>query len=880
MTSLPSAYTPLESLLLFQALRAEGCKTEPFSFNRISEQLKCIPSIRDSASYNEGRLSPDALRTWYLRLVKDEVKKERDERIEKESHVPNGDASPGSRKRKAPSPTLPTVQEAAQWPHMIPRLVEKLYKTYRDNAIEEIREYERKYDALSRDISNVEDGKSDERLQRQPAVSATQSPKPSTAAHTQPALPQSNHVKPLQSNTASPTSPQRAGEASTQAPPKRYSTAKIDAVINHGPEPQYSPGGHRRNSSNTTLPPLSEMAPQSPRFGIPPKLPGPVAAQMAHLHQQGPGPGYGHSPPSTHQSPYAPHHAHPAPSPHIQSSFSRPGSSPRPILPPPPGMKLPPPTPAQHTASPGLRGPPMPPQQHYQPQHRPSIGPSPTSERPTHGYPPQAPQFSGYYQQPYPDHRRTSYPPPHSQPVPSYSPQPPHRGGYQLQPFLLDASQPAKAQQKQTYTQPPQPARLQQSSSHTQRPPSYPQYPSAPSTAPPQPPQPQSRLISDIVSALATPPRPQRKPLWKSERRPPPLPMPDAPPAPAIEPLSPIAKRTKSPTRSTRPTRSRGAAPSEEPPEPAPVPQPSKGQSRQGRAGTPTSVASSTAGETVHARSLSVSTAVGRNLPTDDRPGSRGNVKAEPSTPANVLDQPEHVPEPTATPASGPMTRKRRGTLQSQPQPPSKRKRQHSPPAATDEDAETARTPPPRPTTVTATRNLAKMAATIMNDITSHKHASYFAGPVRDRDASGYSEIIKQPQHLKSLRAAITAGTRAIAAATSTHDSPSATPTTSTTTAKAAADGSSTVELERSDELVPPKAIVNGAQLEKEVYRMFANAVMFNPGEDGLVADTREMFRDVEAKIRDWRGAEREVGGVEEEDEGKGKRRKMKDFAG
>ncbi|KAI6876939.1 hypothetical protein KC355_g22552, partial [Hortaea werneckii] len=84
---------------------------------------------------------------------------------------------------------------------------------------------------------------------------------------------------------------------------------------------------------------------------------------------------------------------------------------------------------------------------------------------------------------------------------------------------------------------------------------------------------------------------------------------------------------------------------------------------------------------------------------------------------------------------------------------------------------------------------------------------------------------------------------------------------------------STTFELERSVDLLPPKAIVNAAQLEKEVYRMFANAVMFNPGEDGLVADTREMFADVERGMREWRGAESSsVGnaGGEVEEEGAG----------
>ena len=150
-----------------------------------------------------------------------------------------------------------------------------------------------------------------------------------------------------------------------------------------------------------------------------------------------------------------------------------------------------------------------------------------------------------------------------------------------------------------------------------------------------------------------------------------------------------------------------------------------------------------------------------------------------------------------------------------------------------------------------------------MNDINSHKHASYFANLVRDKDAPGYSEIIKQPQHLKSLRTAIAMGAKAVNAAVAAMESPSG-----------VSDGVTTVELERTEDLCPPKAIVNGAQLEKEVMRMFANAVMFNPGEDGMVSDTREMCEEVEAKIREWRGAEKEAGEGEEE-EGKGKRRKL-----
>ncbi|KAF2214640.1 hypothetical protein CERZMDRAFT_90178 [Cercospora zeae-maydis SCOH1-5] len=153
------------------------------------------------------------------------------------------------------------------------------------------------------------------------------------------------------------------------------------------------------------------------------------------------------------------------------------------------------------------------------------------------------------------------------------------------------------------------------------------------------------------------------------------------------------------------------------------------------------------------------------------------------------------------------------------------------------------------------------MSSAVMNDILSHKHAAYFAGPVRDRDAPGYGDIVRQPQNLKMIKTAITAGTQLVKATSSTTDSPS----------EAGNAMSGTVELERTVDTTPPKVIVNGAQLEKELMRMFANAYMFNPGEDGMALSTKEMFSDVEQKISEWRGTER----ADEEDDTKGKRRKM-----
>lgn len=145
---------------------------------------------------------------------------------------------------------------------------------------------------------------------------------------------------------------------------------------------------------------------------------------------------------------------------------------------------------------------------------------------------------------------------------------------------------------------------------------------------------------------------------------------------------------------------------------------------------------------------------------------------------------------------------------------------------------------------------------------------------MRDKDVQGYGNIIKRPQNLKAIKAAIKAGEAAVKAALEAGAAESA-------TAAAVAEPGSGLELERSEELVPPRGIVNSAQLEREVMRMFANAVMFNPGDDGMVRDTREMAEDVKALLEQWRGAEKEageaegVGVVHEEEGGKGKRRKL-----
>jgi len=248
-----------------------------------------------------------------------------------------------------------------------------------------------------------------------------------------------------------------------------------------------------------------------------------------------------------------------------------------------------------------------------------------------------------------------------------------------------------------------------------------------------------------------------------------------------------------------------------------------------------------------------------------DKSTRNRKVKDEPSTPAETPRDDE--PADDATPGPGRSTRARRGPAAAQPpQKASGRRRQTSTPAEEAEESAEEDFPPynpPRNDVVHATRNFARLSAVILNEITAHRYAGSFQKPVSSKDVDGYTDIIKRPQDLKSIKAAITAGSRAIAAASAkeaTTDSPAGTP----------AKDSSTLVLEKTADLVPPKAIVNSAQLECEVMRMFANAVLFNPGNEALVRDARDMSEDIAAKIRDWRAVERQGGEDSRDDDDDG----------
>lgn len=168
-----------------------------------------------------------------------------------------------------------------------------------------------------------------------------------------------------------------------------------------------------------------------------------------------------------------------------------------------------------------------------------------------------------------------------------------------------------------------------------------------------------------------------------------------------------------------------------------------------------------------------------------------------------------------------------------------------------------------------------------MNDILAHKVGNMFSKPLTDREAPGYKNLVYRPQDIKSIKAGITAGSKALLKAVESMGE----------------DAScSNVWVPETPDVTPPRGIVNSAQLEKELMRMFANAVMFNPdvpskrsfgpafrtrqrtmergavysededqGEEevskgkqdvSVVKDTREMFEAVEKKVAEWRSAE------------------------
>ena len=870
-------HTPLEALLFFQSLRTHGIDNT--SFGTISGSLKENKYIQQHDTYDENRLSPEALRGLYLQLLKDELRAERSSRA---SPVKDGEQL--SKKRKLSTPPLQTIEEATDHTHLIPRLVNRLYARYRDHAVQAIHEEEKRYKELESEITDIDQGKWDARLEAEEEASrkasrnitsistllsdeahtgvngskaqGAQEPGKVEEAKGSPAPLPNGHAVWAGSSVAPRVASEIASgdiQASEEKPSSRAqspSKAQISSILR-----QEDPQSHSRSSSQSRTQPMT-MAP--PRTG---------ASPIEHSQRSLTGASLVNAPavgsPRLGQT--------------AASQGERASGSPV-VLPPPTGI-------LGSSASPTAASPGLPTPSHGQ---VPPLPPPPVVPQPR----------PGFTHHPYPYYDQNAYPPSYSQygapPIPPY-PLPPQG---QLPPYATPPAgyrphiPPGGTPQYQHtgYFGAFQSAPPTQYAQRTPIPPQFRpnQVPNA-TTAPTTP----ITSLNDKRRLQGLPPidTSVSSTKWKTsskhvprEAQKSPVPpdrspyLPSSPsPSPEPEPLRldtrklqrSLSKDTAS--RTDTPTRGRGRGRW-------------GGRSSRGRGGRGGAVSSPALAtpKDVETRSQSV-VSNAEDTPTETHHPRR--VKAEPpSTPAQATDdhgslgstlvtdiirsgRRKDIPQSNETPRIG-QKRKRGNTIEGTPDIPSVH-------------------PPTRPNQVLASRNFPRVVSALLNDIQSHKLASLFARPITERDAPGYRSLIYQPQDIKSIRGAISAGSRYLTSLSDpmTEDvgSPAATP--------AAASKTGSVWVERSADVVPPKAIVNSAQLEKELCRMFANAVMFNPDpkrgfgpsfkltdpqredddEDdemdvdeestddggGFVRDAREMFGDVERSVAAWRAAER-----------------------
>ncbi|KAI4091206.1 MAG: hypothetical protein LQ339_008183 [Xanthoria mediterranea] len=942
------ALGPLETLLLLQGLQVSGPGAAPFA--TLSETLKA----RD-ASYHKGspsleRFEPKSLELLYLRLLREEAKSE-----SQQDHrpAPSQDGENDVQKTKLSSPPLETMEEAWHYRHLIPQLATRVYDSHRESAIKAIESEERRYQALRKDVQEIERGEWDARLQIQEAnsrggsksISSIQTllqDEPNLAYDTSKTTsgPHSFHAPPLYGKDVSKTSPSIAPAVETQ--PQNVVYANGDGSI----LPKFTGS----TLQNTTTPAI--MSPKKPRQSL----------YLAHQV-----PSNTHKPPSQPTSaengvPYLPPPHHPnqgygitSPAPELNlrpssqpaniapSPNTRPHPTPRPqperssgspiILPPPPGM-------LRSTSS--ASGPLDPLADMPGNQYRPNAMPSPR--------PPHAPNGSQHavqlplppihahksYQYPQYDNRppyQNTYGPYHPGTLPPYQPQShPH-----VAPYQHSTHHPGQ--------QPQYPSR-QQYQSPAQ---AYPQYSSYGNAAPYNPQH--GQMASPYGQYPSTRPFAPQTPVYASESRRKPKPSPintsvsstkwkkvdrrpgDASPKSPIPPgpdeISPISEKAPSPV--PEPARSQsGRIKAHDLPslatEDLPTPRSHSSTAKRGR-GRPRGSANRVRGN----RAASIASSA---LPARSRSPSIASAADELSlgAPTSAGNRPTIKPEPPATPArdssasvppsaptddgSRKSTRRRRGTLRGlettaeNARISTKRKR-------TMDTSERDSRPLVRSelekqreelsaTHILASRNFPRTSATLMNDISAHKLASIFAKPLTQREAPGYPSLIYRSQDLKSIKQAITIGNRALTAfIEQERDENGDSKDIMIPLAGGAGEGDARIWVPKSDDFLPPKGIVNSAQLEKEIMRVFANAVMFNPDpqravlgpasrtrakvqerhvpvrlderavedddggeagegvlaeeeeEGGVVRDTREMFEDVERIVGQWRAAER-----------------------
>lgn len=934
------AYTPFETFLLLQSL--DSLIPDSPAFTRVSEAMKNNQFISQSELFEPTRLEPKALKELYLQLMKEEAKIQ----VLDDIDVGNdGDAEHNAQKRNLLSPLIETIDEAARYTHLLPPLLNRLYFRYRDDAIKSIGDNERKYRLLQRDIQEINRGEWDARLQHQEIASKSDAkgvPSIQTLLRHDSSLedsapeavrrtsnsPKRQIVSPLEGDNhvsfpLKATQDAQAGDLVDQSPidlPEEQRRTPSGIVSRSSPQvPEVLPtvsGNHPTTEPQKTSGPNDHKLRPQPEQEL----------NVPILHsQQVPNPAQNSASPkveiNNRRLPNAPNQVQVSVvSPRINQSnlVSQEKSSQSPIiLPPPPGMLRSsgsPPGPLDALADMAV--------QQYRPISALS-SPRPIQIPAGQPHPIQLPQPRNYPYPVYPYYdSQQAYGVPYQQF--GQSPIPPYHHPNQPSGSVYHASAPNPSRGPIYGNIPLYPS---PSPSYSQ----YPAYPHNPShhqtPAQTQPNRNQAPRFSEprtpatgVMNAHR-----QQKPLsintsvsstkWKCVDIPSSAKTLGSPTRPGTGDVSPISDKASSPNpepirfqskmaKNQRGRFTRGATGR-------------RGRGR-GRGARAVSATSSNIADSIRTRTRSQSLLSHTDeIPLDSNVSSGSLIKPEPpATP--VGDEDTEITENTADEASRKSTRRRRETLRSIERSSNisragiKRKRDvpYEPPTVPSTPLAPGFVKPPNH--ILGSRNFPRTSATIMNDISGHKLASMFAKPLTEREAPGYSDLIYRPQDLKSIKSAIMAGGKALVSAAdnvSVGDIASPGPLGGGTPN---AKNASTVWIPATPDVIPPKGIINSAQLEKELMRMFANAVMFNPdpnrglgstfrvrrrprnaagpkdegealaaaesdkeeseeeeededeeeggeGDGDVVKDTREMYEAVEKGVSDWRAAERAV---------------------
>ncbi|KAL9113239.1 MAG: hypothetical protein Q9227_002574 [Pyrenula ochraceoflavens] len=808
-----ASYTPFESLLIFQSVAIHG--TSESSFDTISKSLNSNEHIRSNENYDARRLNPAGLQHLYNELLRQEIKSQRTGEKGRDGYLDV--TEPNSRKRKASTPPTPSPQEASKNAELMGQLVEKLYARYKDQVTEQIKADEDRYDQLCREIEELEAAEKAapntngvtvsqaEGVSKEPAQTPIFAPSlprdPSTDSIPirQPALHQHGNTEPVSVGAEQNAKPKALPKPDISLPAQTPPSSSVSTYPPPRPPSQQIQPSPSPGTQPSPLAP-SHVGPASPAF---PPPPGAGHSSFANVPGQ--------------RAPIPPAQGYP---PRYSPAQAQPGSPV--ILPPPPGMQ------------PQAMSPMQPPGNATPMTRRGSSNTGPLPQGQYSPSPQSYPQFS-HYAPPWTGQQSPPQPYPHLTPY-ANSPYPPQQ--FQGHRAIPSAGTPAQSTFPQPYGSPapgPYAQPFQRPASHGP-PQQHPyQYASAqgqsawPAPTPmgqrkaPQTPQPSTNKSNSPWKSIPSTVT-QQMPQPSRERE-----------------ISPIGERENYRQRRIEEIKTRAASFKAEtsPRTDDNVKTKGRGRGRNRRVrGDSTASSAAPPGSRSRSHSAASSSDTRQGIRTARHGGGRSIKPEPPSTP---------VPMPSDNEQSRASTRRRGNTLQSVHD---NLSRSTNRPRRGARDSASSSVPPPHtpqgmpapsrptidPNLVATSRNFSKIAQPLINDILRDKHATIFQKPITEGMAPGYKNLIYRPQDLKSIKTAVATGNKVVLAAMEEQGlsgntpvpgdtaSPAATPS-----GAAAASSRSITLLKKSEDLVPPKAIVNPPQLEKELIRIFANAIMFNP---------------------------------------------------